>query len=215
MTQYPDFTPNPTFINGFNRALRNLGGDAGDFLEFGVYGGRTFAWLAEQLLSRSPKSILRGFDSWQGIPKETEGLFCPPRHAEGMMSLGKIYVIERLENLGIRVGVDKRFRFVDGFFCDSLTQKVQKNIKNLAFVNIDVDIHKSTVELLDFITPLVHAGTVLFFDDWKDPDDAKICNEKWGEHLAFEQWLEKNPNIVSAEYDINFLNQRWIEILKV
>lgn len=215
MTRQDCYVPDPTFINGCNRAITNLNGQPGTFLEFGVYGGRTFEYLAIQILDKSPQSKLYGFDSWKGLPKETLGVWFPERHSKGKMATPACAVVRKLSELNIKVGQDDRFHLISGFFCNSLTHKLQATINNLIFVNVDVDIHSSTIELLEFITPLVQIGTVIFLDNWADPNDCKIRNDKWGEHLAFEQWLEKNPSIKVSEHDINFLNQRWFEVEKI
>lgn len=212
MSREKCYMPDPTFINGCNRAITNLKGQAGDFLEFGVYGGRTLEYLAIQVLDRTPQSKLYGFDSFKGIAKETDGVWRPDRHGEGMMELDSCYVIAKLESLGIDVANDGRFNIIPGFFCDSLTPEVAATVKNLAFVNVDVDIHSSTVELLEWITPMLRIGTVIFFDDWADPIDVKIRNDEWGEHLAFREYRERHPNIQFSEHDINFINQRWFEV---
>jgi len=213
MSREDCYSPDPTFINGLNQAINNLDGQPGTILEFGVYGGRTLEYLAIQLLDRmNPMSKLYGFDSFKGIAKETEGVWRPDRHGEGMMSLSAEYVVKKISDLGIKVGIDERFHLVSGFFCDSLTPDLAATIYNLAFVNIDVDIHSSTVELLEWITPMLRVGTILFFDDWADPIDVKIRDDEWGEHLAFRQYREKHPNIVFSEHDINFINQRWFEV---
>ena len=62
---------------------------------------------------------------------------------------------------------------------------MQQTIENLIFVNIDVDLYKSAVTVLEFITPLLQKGTIIYFDDWCGNSD-EIC----GERLAFKQWTE-------------------------
>lgn len=99
------------------------------------------------------------------------------------------------------------------FFADSLTKKLQQQIKNLIFVNIDVDIYKSTTELLDFIKPLLRPGVIIYWDDWKDPQDEFAG--KWGEHFAWETWIAKNKDIKAETIEINPLNQRYMIITEV
>ena len=57
-------------------------------------------------------------------------------------------------------------------------------------VHIDVDVYSSTLEVLEFIKPLMVLGTVLLFDDWYcfNPRESK------GEKRAFEEFFLKYPN---------------------
>lgn len=180
-------------------------------LEFGVYVGRSFLWQAQQIITRFPASSLIGFDSWQGIPDETDGVWAPDRHAKGQYQSPKNVVLDKLREANI--DSDRRFCLVDGFFCDSLTPKLQQSIGKIIFVNIDVDIHKSTIEVLDFILPMLQKGTVLYFDDWKDPRDQH--DGQWGEHLAWEQWTQIHTNVLHRTVSVNEKNQRYMEILGV
>ena len=193
---------------GIARAKSNFPNEQSTCLEFGVYIGETYLATADYLLVNFPDTTLIGFDSWQGLPEETEGVWCPDRHAAGLFSSPKDRVLSGLINRGI--AADTRFQLVDGFFEHSLTKELQSKINNLIFVNIDVDIHKSTEELLEFIHPMIRTGLILYFDDWKDPKDT--FDGKWGEHLAWEQFIDRHPEIKYETIKTNEYNQRLIEI---
>ena len=79
---------------------------------------------------------------------------------------------------------------VDGWFEDTLTVERQQTIENLIFVNVDSDLYSSAVTVLEFLTPLLQKGTIIYFDDWYGNSD-EIC----GERLAFKQWMERHPEI--------------------
>ena len=194
-------------MNAFSRAHANFPG-GGVCLEFGVWRGISFIAQVDAIVEQFPTSSIIGFDSWRGLPEETDGVWRPDRHAAGNYSCEKDIVLKDLADRNLLE--DKRFRLVDGFFEDSLTSELQSEITNLIFVNVDVDIHKSCVEVLEFIRPLLRAGVVIYFDDWKDPDDH--YDGKWGEHLAWEEYMIKYPETEYITHEINELNQRYIQI---
>ena len=177
----------------------------GTCLEFGVFEGTSFVWQARQLKERRIRSRLFGFDSWQGLPPETDGVYCPPRHAAGEYASPKDKVLEGLREAGLRW--DRRIRLIDGFYEDSLTDRLRSKIKRpVIFVNIDVDIHVSTVQVLDFIGPLLEPNTFIYWDDWvekselgKQPSSRLVApadlHKTYGEKLAWEQWQARNPHV--------------------
>jgi hypothetical protein len=195
-------------MNLFERAYElahQLFPAGGTCLEFGVYVGTTYCWQAEQMLGRHQQSRLVGFDSWQGLPPETERVQAPERHAPGEFASPKDVVLEKLAAL--TGGRDEpRFRLVDGFYSESLTDAVRATLSDLIFVNIDVDIHRSTLELLDFVHPLLRPGVVLYWDDWRDPKDH-LAGE-WGEHLAWAEWSAAHPDVAVETIEVNPFEQR-------
>ncbi len=193
---------------GFHKAHNTFG--SGTCLEFGVMYGNSYIWQVLQILNSYPKDKLLGFDSWQGLPKETEGVWAPDRHHEGAFSTTKDVVIGRMEEYGVFIG--DQFKLVDGFFSKSLTEELRAKIENLIFVNVDVDIHSSTMEVLRWIRPLLRVGTVIYFDDWLDPIDVGKGAPEWGEHLAWKQWKEENPTLDAKMIALNDYNQRAFEI---
>jgi methyltransferase family protein len=185
--------------------------EGGACLEFGVYEGRTYLWQARQILSRYPNSSLIGFDSWSGLPEETNGVWAPERHARGGFAAPKELVVRRLREL--TDGPDERFSFVDGFFGESLTDAVRARVHNVIFINLDVDLHRSTLEVLEFLEPLWQPGLVVCFDDWKDPADDHAG--AWGEHRAFTEWLAGHGGMEFETLEVNLLNQRSMVVTRV
>lgn len=194
-------------MNAFHKAHINFP-EGGTCLEFGVWSGGSFMRQVSAIVDQYPKSSIVGFDSWQGLPEETEGVWKPDRHAAGNYSCEKKIVLESLTSHNLLE--DERIRLVDGFFEDSLTTELQNEITNLIFVNVDVDIHKSCVEVLEFIRPMLRPGIIIYFDDWKDPSD--VYDGKWGEHLAWEEYIIKYPEIKYKILEVNEFNQRFMEI---
>lgn len=192
-------------IQGFNKAHENFS-HGGTCLEFGVHVGASYMRQVTEILNSRHDTKLIGFDSWQGLPAETSGVWFPERHAKGQFASGKDVILNKL---GAYVG-DYRFRLIDGFFENSLTSELQASINDLIFVNVDVDIHSSCVEILEFIRPMLRPGVIIYFDDWKDPQDK--FEGEWGEHLAWKQFTEKYPDIKWSIFTVNIHNQRCLEI---
>lgn len=103
--------------------------EGGTCLEFGVHVGNTFVWEAKEIQRHYKTSRLIGFDSWQGLPKEEKNVWFPQRHNQGEFAVTKDVVLQRLQAIGM--ANDPSIQFVDGFFEDSLTTKLQKQIHNL------------------------------------------------------------------------------------
>lgn len=186
--------------------------NGGRCLEFGVFRGSSYIYQAQEIVRRYPGSKLTGFDSWEGLPEETSGVWAPKVHETGQYRATKNVVQERMKKAGLSLN-DPRFAFVDGFFDKSLTPALQKELDSVIFVNIDVDIHKSTIELLDFIRPLLQPGTVLYWDDWKSP--LEEFEGDWGEHLAWYQWSQANREVQAETVDVNWLQQRTMVVTAV
>lgn len=182
----------------------------GTCLEFGVFKGRTFIWQLHEIINRYTTSKILGFDSWEGLPSETAGVWCPERHKTGLLSCGKDVPQVGIDLLTEGKHEDK-YKLISGFFRESLTKELQDSIGNLIFINIDVDLHSSTVEVLRFIAPLLKRGTIIYFDDWKDPQDQH--DGTWGEHLAWAEFTSLYPEINYVIINVNELNQHVIMIL--
>lgn len=182
--------------------------EGGTCLEFGVYQGSSYMWQVKQMRERYLKSTLIGFDSWKGLPKESPGIWVPERHRSGSYTSPKSVVLQKLD------GMDRtRFTLVDGLFSESLTPRLQKSIHNVIFINIDVDLYKSTITLLNFIQPLLQPGTILYWDDWRDPRDEHPG--MWGEELAWNNWIVHNRRVFAETIEVNPNNKRSMIITSV
>jgi len=205
--------PDPTGIlkQAFATAFDTMG--PGLCLEFGVGMGHSYCWQAQAMEDWARGCTLIGFDSFEGLPAETEGVWAPDRHGKGCFCYPMEILKEHMEACGLSWDCP-RFQRVKGFFEETLTADLQHELMEqypLMFVNIDVDIHKSTIQALDFIRPMMRPGLPVYFDDWLDPIDVGQGAKKWGEHLAWEQWSEANG--VKADLgETNNLNQRFLVI---
>lgn len=182
----------------------------GDYLEFGVYEGNSFA-EAYRSISRARSNVKQfigkpevdawyrnppkyfAFDSFNGLP---EGPF--ERHAdyyEGAYKCSEEAFLQNIRAGGVELS---DVVTVPGFYDQSLNSNTKERLKlsRAATILIDCDLYESTVPVLDFITSLVVQGTIIIFDDWYRyggrPDQ--------GEQRACAEWLERNPQIELVQY---------------
>lgn len=143
---------------------------AGHIVEFGVFKGYSTRVIRDELWrSRLWDRSQRGkriyaCDSFEGLPEDYEhlgaGTFATP--------------VPRLT--GVRV--------VKGFFENSLTPELAKEVGQVSLAHLDADLHTSTVCALDWVAPLLHAGSLLLFDEFMGEDPA--------EERAFVDWLDRS-----------------------
>jgi hypothetical protein len=182
----------------------------GDYLEFGVYRGSSFAeayraiWSVRDVVrdfidneevdewyGRRPKFV--AFDSFAGLPGgDTD------RHedyGEGAYSCSEAEFLRNIKNRGVNLN---DVLTLPGFYNETLTPEAKQrlNIRRASLVLIDCDLYESTVSVLNFLTDLLQQGTIIIFDDWyryKGRPDK-------GEQRACREWLENNPHIELVQY---------------
>jgi hypothetical protein len=167
----------------------------GDYLEFGVYKGRSFIHAYQQAQLCNLDMHFYAFDSFQGLPevkgsdKDCAGLE-KGDYACDEASFKKTLVDNNVDLSAVTV--------VPGFYRETLNEKTKKalDLRRAAIVWIDCDIYESTKPVLEFITEYLTTGSLIAFDDWflfgADPNA--------GEMKAAGEWLEKNKNIRLVEY---------------
>jgi O-methyltransferase len=168
----------------------------GDYLEFGVWQGKTFAAACYLARKRKLPMNFYAFDSFAGLPVNQE------KDASGhQMYKGGTFNCsesEFLKNVR-RTGADtKRIITVPGWFEESLQPDNPKlaELRKAAVVWVDCDLYGSTVSVLNFLTPYLQYGTLVFFDDWL----AYRADPNAGEQRAFREWLDANPHLSAVEF---------------
>lgn len=156
----------------------------GHYYEFGLYQGYTFY----QAVLVSPEIHHFGFDSFEGMPDNTEG---------GGFGLGRFKVTYKkvLNNLLDRGAFTHREHLIKGFFTDSLTPALQTELESFpaSVILIDSDLYESAVTVLDFIKPLLQSGTIVVFDDWG------AFSAEAGEQRAWREFLELHKDVQATE----------------
>jgi hypothetical protein len=146
-----------------DRALRELHGQPGIGLEFGVYRGASLRRAAR----RFPKRSFYGFDSFNGLP------------ADGRPDWRIDFSLPGLPP------VPPNCRLVPGWFAETIPPFLQENPDPIGFVNIDCDIYSSTRTVLFGLGERLRPGTILYFDELINYDTFL-----WNEMLALFEFLE-------------------------
>jgi O-methyltransferase len=163
------------------------------YFEFGCHSGRTFsAAVNAASFFKMNNAEFYAFDSFEGLPEtdaDEDGYF-----QSGTFCTGRAEFVEIVKKkTGLRLADN---HIVEGYYCDSLTPQLQTQLPKAGVVHIDVDLYSSTVEVLNFIRPLLVAGTLLIFDDWYCfPPGANK-----GELRAVKEFCEANPLLKLREW---------------
>jgi hypothetical protein len=178
----------------------------GDYCEFGVYEGLTFAhaWHAARLYALTAMRF-HAFDSFAGLPEPSgpdadgsfrRGEFAAPRSS--------------FERALRRAGADlSRVTVTEGWFDQTLTPPTAEKIglTHVAVAWIDCDLYSSTVSVLDFLAPLLPDGAVLCFDDW-------FCfnaRADRGQQRAVTEWLARNHHLALVPYrDFHYAGKAFV-----
>jgi predicted O-methyltransferase YrrM len=137
----------------------------GHIIEFGTWQGASTRVLRDELWrSRIWDRGQRGkriyaCDSFEGLAEDYEHL------KKGTFATA----VPRLK--GVRI--------VKGFFDDSLTPALAREIGKISLAHMDADLYSSTRTALTWLTPLLQPGSVLLFDEFygEDPAEARAMLE--------------------------------------
>ena len=169
----------------------------GDYYEFGIFKGFSF-WFAQNKANELGLRSVRffGFDSFEGLPI-VDGVDKTRRNIfyRGQYSCSQKDVERNLN----KYGVDwSRTFLINGFFTDSLNERIKKQYKmnRIAIALIDCDLYSSTAEVLNFIKDMLINKSILMFDDWNCFGKDKTR----GQRKAFNEFLEKNSEFVAQPY---------------
>jgi hypothetical protein len=161
----------------------------GDYLEFGVWQGRTFS--AACFLARERRLDMQfwAFDSFQGLPG-SEGEFGAGEYGCSRQSF--------LRNVKKCVRDLDRVHVVPGWFSETLVNEnpLIETLRVVAVAWVDCDLYESTKPVLEFLTTRLQDGSLIFFDDWFSCKGRPDC----GEQRACKEWLENKRHIRLTEY---------------
>lgn len=169
---------------------------------FGVYTGWSVGQVGHDFKSNGLKpNNFWGFDSFEGLPKEKDGIQTHPEWYEGAFDSRKLKgnqygidfskgdFIENIKtNFTNRSGY--QIELIKGFYSESLTDDLvkEKNMKPACFVDMDVDIYISTQQSMDWMARngLIE-NTLFYFDDWMSAKEPYT----FGEALAMKEICDK------------------------
>jgi hypothetical protein len=159
----------------------------GDYAEFGVFGGRTFAlaYGASRLIEHHVH--MWAFDSFEGLPEASDSRDEHPKWVPGTLAMSEAKFRKRLAERGVP---EDAYTTVPGMFGDSLRPDAPgPRPEKIAFVYVDCDLYSSTVDVLRFLEPRLHNGMVIAFDDWFCPTPDTPA----GERLAAAEFFDASP----------------------
>jgi|TARA_B100000315_G_scaffold67346_1_gene61179 hypothetical protein len=167
----------------------------GDYLEFGVWEGKSFVYAYNLVKRYSLDMKLYAFDSFKGLPAITD-----EDARTGIFKEGDYFCSEEQfrKNLELaNVDLDK-VTIVSGFYDQTLTPAMltKLSIKRASVVFIDCDLYQSALSALDSITDIITNGTILIFDDWFCYGGDPMA----GEIRATNEWLARNPQLNLLQY---------------
>ena len=174
-----------------------------DFYEFGTFEGRTLRSTVDiiEKLDLKINNII-GFDSLEGLPEEVLDKKNQSTWVKGEFKVNNKYnnPEEYIKYLNLKkIEGYKNFKFVKGFYKDSLNEEIIKkeNLKPAKFINVDCDIYSSTLEILEFIFKnklYIEGITLIRYDDWGGfYENSSSYEEEFsmGEARAHKEMTEK------------------------
>jgi len=181
----------------------------GDYYEFGTFEGTsfidTYKGIQEKIENPNSKNKglrmhMYGFDSFEGLPEITT----LDKHYTGndkqKWQQGQMaYDIDNFIKLMDKNGLSRdKYTLIKGFYNDSLKPEIieQHHMRKAALINIDCDLYQSTVEVLQFIKPLLQTGTIIIFDDYFHFNGDR----NKGEAKAFREFLDTNKEFTAIDY---------------
>ena len=171
----------------------------GNYYEFGVGWGDTMSKYIKVLEMFCKNKSLRiedfrvfGFDSFEGLPAPKD-----PRDGllswhQGAFAVGEQAILGRINKV---VSRKPSIRLIRGFFDDSLTEALRKDLAHYppAIVTVDVDYYSSAKTVLEWLRPIVPSGSLFYFDDiW-----AFHGNPLYGELAAIREFNERNEGFLT------------------
>jgi hypothetical protein len=148
----------------------------GDFLEFGVFQGRSINIIAEKF----PDQKIYGFDSFKGLPEDWV-VSKNNTYEKGRFSLGD-------DLPDVRDNVE----LVVGWFNDTLENWIESNNNSVSFLHIDCDLYSSASYVLKTLNEKIKVGTIIVFDELLNfESNVGIDYEFWenGEWKALNEWM--------------------------
>lgn len=178
----------------------------GHYLEFGTWYGRSFFpnfyqyrhWLLGNFYA---------FDSFAGLspplPLETE--FTGGDFYEGGYCCNKA----SFEAIADLVEFPRaRLHIVPGFYDETLQRSPEDyglSERSVSVCIIDCDLRSPTERVLEFVTPLLEPGALIYFDDWRLTRASSVV----GERAAALEWLKKNPSFELIEFHRDLWQHQW------
>jgi len=175
------------------------------FLEFGVCRGTSMAmWLEAYSKNEVPEHFL-GFDSFQGLPEETEDE--NSIWHTGEFSTGGVIPTHLTQGRNVK--------FVEGFYEDSLTDDAVALLegKKVGLIHMDCDTYSSTKTVWEWLIKhdLLAKGALVVYDDWGCYLEADCGEYEIGEAKAHAE-IEKTHDLSFVELGRYIVDPKFYEV---
>lgn len=138
-------------------------------VEFGVYTGTSLGIIARHM-------PVIGFDSFEGLPEDWR-----PEFPKGSFDFSKLTAFQKCY---FDTQTQLNTMLVAGWFEDTVPNFP---FPQLDLVHIDCDLYSSTATALHGVTPYIHPGTVVVFDEFHG-----YLGSEQHERKAWEEFVEAN-----------------------
>lgn len=147
----------------------------GCMYEFGVCTGNSIYTIIQESYKYNKEfKYIYGFDSFEGLPSEKDGVWCNPDWKPGVFNVVNEFGLdskqEAINKLYEKWNYNNSVFLYDGWFKDVLTDKLAESLKDnkATFLHIDTDLYISAYEALDwmFTKNMVAKGCLIRYDDW-------------------------------------------------
>lgn len=168
----------------------------GDYLEFGVYKGSTFAAAYHSAKWMKCYDMrFYAFDSFKGLPNTQELELESNPFYEGQYACSVSDFKKNIKSKGVDLS---KVKIVEGWFAETLHQDIAEAlpVESIAIAWVDCDYYESAILVLNFIVDYLIDGTILVFDDWF----LFKGSPNYGEQRAVREWLAQNKEIELVEY---------------
>lgn len=160
-------------------------GISGDYVEFGSWGGMTFALAYKESRRANFRCKLWSFDSFRGLPPQASPKDEHRAWVEGDMSMS----LEEFRAICRRNGIsDDDYITVPGYYEDTIAHEDKIGLPlpdDVALVYIDCDLYSSTKIVLRFLGSRMKHGMILALDDYYCYSPRTLS----GERLACLEFL--------------------------
>ncbi len=198
----------------------------GDYIEFGVYKGDSFAqsinqykkfklWLKDQKKSSEAWRVrvaqqselnneiyFHGLDTFEGMPSNNEKSI--------VFSKGNFY--SSYEEVKKKINkLNQKFFLYKGLFLSNKNQ-IKNNLKNrkAAIVNFDCDLYQSTIDAFEIIDENLQIGTALIFDDY----NSFSANNSEGQRRALKEIQDRYKWIIEPFFHYMYIGQVFLIVGK-
>jgi len=143
----------------------------GNLVEFGVYiGNNLWQLIKSAMLIGNDFTNAYGFDSFQGLPQETKGIYHNPAWEVGTFNLVKDLNLQSIEHAiqVVRNRVGNKAVLIPGWFEDTCNEYWGNILHDsVSYIHVDCDLHSSAKTCLEFSFKykICKPGCIFRFDD--------------------------------------------------